>query len=136
MVYRRIWNADVFAYRRRPPPKTAEALTPSVLYETPQRDGPDLLRDSSSHELHRHTRRFPCPHPAQLRAAVASHVGFSATDVDVLPWMPRAALELIGQAGLGHSFDPLTSEERNEYGDALKDLMCASALSTPILSAC
>ena len=40
----------------------------------------------------------------------------------MLSWMSRTALELIGQAGLGYSFDPLTSETCNEYGEALKDL--------------
>ena len=28
--------------------------------------------------------------------------------IDILPWLSRTALELIGQSGFGHSFDPLT----------------------------
>lgn len=44
-------------------------------------------------------------------------------EVDVLDWMSRAALELIGQAGLGYSFDPLVEDMKNEFGDALKRLM-------------
>ena len=38
-------------------------------------------------------------------------------------WMGRTALELIGQGGLGYSFDPLTKNQENAYGQALKDLM-------------
>ena len=35
-------------------------------------------------------------------------------------WMGRTALELVGQAGLGYSFDKLTEESANEFGAALK----------------
>ena len=34
--------------------------------------------------------------------------------IDVLSWMIRTALELIGQSGLGYSFDPLT-EDGNDH---------------------
>ncbi len=37
--------------------------------------------------------------------------------------MGRAALELIGQGGLGYSFDPLVANTENTFGDALKALM-------------
>lgn len=37
--------------------------------------------------------------------------------------MTRTALEIVGQAGLGYSFDPLTECRSNALGDALKDLM-------------
>ena len=37
--------------------------------------------------------------------------------------MSRTALELIGQGGLGHSFDPLIKNESNAFGQALKDLL-------------
>ena len=37
-------------------------------------------------------------------------------------WMGRTALELVGQAGLGYSFDKLTEESANEFGAALKTL--------------
>ena len=32
----------------------------------------------------------------------------------------RTALELVGQAAVGHSFDPLTEIKHNPYSDALK----------------
>ncbi|KIK57096.1 hypothetical protein GYMLUDRAFT_773407 [Collybiopsis luxurians FD-317 M1] len=45
-------------------------------------------------------------------------------EVDILSWMARAALELIGQAGMGYSFDPLTSEEATHpYTKIIKQLM-------------
>ncbi|KAJ8092743.1 hypothetical protein PM082_007072 [Marasmius tenuissimus] len=41
----------------------------------------------------------------------------------MLSWMSRTALELIGQAGLGYSFDPLTDEEcAHAYPSVLKEL--------------
>lgn len=51
-------------------------------------------------------------------------------DIDVLRWMSRAALELVGQAGLGYSFDPLTHEVPNQYAEALKSFSYALLLQT------
>ena len=34
--------------------------------------------------------------------------------IDILSWTTRTALELIGQSGLGYSFDPLT-EDGNDH---------------------
>ena len=47
-------------------------------------------------------------------------------ETDVLGWMHRCALELIGQGGLGYSFDPLVEDRPNEYGAALKEFMLVS----------
>ena len=41
----------------------------------------------------------------------------------MLDWSTRIALELIGQGGLGYSFDSLTTDCANPYGDAMKELM-------------
>ena len=38
----------------------------------------------------------------------------------MLIWMGRTALELIGQAGLGYSFDPLVSDSPDEFMVAIK----------------
>ncbi|KAE9394010.1 cytochrome P450 [Gymnopus androsaceus JB14] len=47
-------------------------------------------------------------------------------DVDVLSWMGRTALEIMGQAGLGYSFDPLTNEESaHPYIGIMKELLPA-----------
>ncbi|KAI0347504.1 cytochrome P450 [Trametopsis cervina] len=56
----------------------------------------------------------------RLRMAVEKQVGDTTAEVDVLNWMGRTALELIGQGGLGYSFDPLTEDSRNVFGDAIK----------------
>lgn len=65
----------------------------------------------------------------KLREVILAKVKAGESEIDVLEWSGRAALELIGQGGLGYSFDPLlvNSESRNEYGDALKS--CFPALS-------
>ncbi|KAH8101250.1 cytochrome P450 [Cristinia sonorae] len=56
----------------------------------------------------------------RLRDAITLEVKDAPKDVDILNWMGRTALELIGQGGLGYSFDPLTEDIPNVYGDALK----------------
>ena len=59
----------------------------------------------------------------QLRDAISSRVGEGWTEIDVLTWISRAALELVGQAGLGYSLDSLKDDKTSEYGEALKSLM-------------
>lgn len=54
---------------------------------------------------------------------MASQVGESSGDINVLQWIGRTALELIGQGGLGYSFDPLTEDMHNAFGEAMKDLL-------------
>ena len=51
---------------------------------------------------------------------IAQRVDEKAQDLDMLDWMGRAALEIIGKAGLGHSFDPLTSDRSDVYTTAAK----------------
>lgn len=58
-----------------------------------------------------------------LRDAVAEQVKDTPTEVNVLDWMLRTALELVGQGGLGYSFDALSAQKRNVYGEALKELL-------------
>ena len=42
-------------------------------------------------------------------------------EIDMLNWMGRTALELIGQAGLGYSFDPLQEDVTPDvYAEAIK----------------
>ncbi|KAI0761511.1 cytochrome P450 [Trametes elegans] len=43
-----------------------------------------------------------------------------SVELDMLSWMGRTALELIGQAGLGYSFDPLVADSADEFGVAIK----------------
>ncbi|KAI0698621.1 cytochrome P450 [Cytidiella melzeri] len=57
----------------------------------------------------------------RLRTAVENQVGSATAEVDIHNWMGRTALELIGQGGLGYSFDSLTKNgQRNAYADAIK----------------
>lgn len=44
----------------------------------------------------------------------------------MMRWLNRTALELIGQGGLGHSFDPLTEDVHSEFAAAIKRLVYAS----------
>ncbi|EIW61094.1 cytochrome P450 [Trametes versicolor FP-101664 SS1] len=41
-------------------------------------------------------------------------------ELDMLNWMGRTALELIGQSGLGYSFDPLVADSSDEFLTAIK----------------
>ncbi|KAF8523309.1 cytochrome P450, partial [Hysterangium stoloniferum] len=43
-------------------------------------------------------------------------------DVDVMPWMSRGALEYIGQARLGHSFNALDIGAKDVYTQAVRNL--------------
>lgn len=43
----------------------------------------------------------------------------------MITWMGRTALEIVGQAGLGYSFDPLVRDKPDEYAAALKTFRCA-----------
>ncbi|KAF9230508.1 cytochrome P450 [Melanogaster broomeanus] len=55
-----------------------------------------------------------------LRHTIAAQVKDGPRDIDMLEWFTRTALELIGQSGLGHSFDSLKGATVNPYSKALK----------------
>ncbi|KZP32059.1 cytochrome P450 [Athelia psychrophila] len=60
---------------------------------------------------------------SKLRDSISEKVRHGPQDIDMLHWLSRTALELIGQSGLGHSFDDLGPQSRpNEYTYALKNL--------------
>ncbi|KAH9890484.1 cytochrome P450 [Cubamyces lactineus] len=56
----------------------------------------------------------------KLQEAIGTRVKGGTQEIDVLNWMGRTALELIGQGGLGHSFDPLTEDKADEFADSVK----------------
>ncbi len=58
----------------------------------------------------------------QLADAIEKDVGVGsvAVEIDLLSWTGRAALEMIGQAGLGYSFDPLVAEAPDDFATAIK----------------
>lgn len=64
-------------------------------------------------------------HSSQLVKAIDDRLRDEAdpVELDMLSWMGRTALELIGQAGLGYSFDPLTADSSNDFADAVKAFM-------------
>ena len=41
----------------------------------------------------------------------------------MLAWLTRSALELVGQGGLGYSFDPLVAESHDEFAEAVKSFV-------------
>ncbi|KAH9941100.1 cytochrome P450 [Epithele typhae] len=43
-----------------------------------------------------------------------------AQEVDINDWMSRATLEMLGQAGLGYSFDDFAGDSADEYGESIK----------------
>nr|VWO97569.1 Chitin synthase V [Ganoderma boninense] len=56
----------------------------------------------------------------KLEEAIRHRVGSQSQDLDVNGWMARATLEMLGQAGLGYSFDKFTEDSTDSYGEALK----------------
>lgn len=63
----------------------------------------------------------------RLQEAITMRVagaGPAGAELDMLMWMGRTALELVGQAGLGYSFDPLVSDSEDEFGAAVKAIQC------------
>lgn len=44
-------------------------------------------------------------------------------EIDVLEWMTRLSLELVGQGGLGYSFEALDETKSNRYAEAVKMLL-------------
>ncbi|OSX56068.1 hypothetical protein POSPLADRAFT_1161078 [Postia placenta MAD-698-R-SB12] len=59
----------------------------------------------------------------KMRDAILDQVKGGSDQIDMLYWTGRAALELVGQGGLGYSFGSLASEMQDDYGDALKALL-------------
>ena len=39
-------------------------------------------------------------------------------------WMARTTLEMLGQAGLGYSFDNFLKDSTDDYGESLKAFLC------------
>ncbi|PIL26672.1 cytochrome P450 [Ganoderma sinense ZZ0214-1] len=59
----------------------------------------------------------------KLRTAIERQVKDGPKDVDVLAWMGRTALELVGQGMMGYSFDPLVEEVHNDFAEAVKSFV-------------
>ncbi|KAI0718795.1 cytochrome P450 [Cerioporus squamosus] len=62
----------------------------------------------------------------KLQTAIVERVRGAPAEIDMLNWMGRTALELIGQAGLGYSFDPLEEDVTPDvYAEAIKSYVPA-----------
>ncbi|CCM00085.1 uncharacterized protein FIBRA_02112 [Fibroporia radiculosa] len=59
----------------------------------------------------------------KLHEALSSRLRDGPRELDMLNWMGRTALELIGQGGLGVSFDPLIEDTSDPYADAVKNII-------------
>ncbi|EPS93813.1 hypothetical protein FOMPIDRAFT_1055630 [Fomitopsis schrenkii] len=60
----------------------------------------------------------------KLQDAIAMRVKNGQSEIDILDWMGRTALELVGQAGLGWSFDPLVEDTvGGNLGTAVKSIV-------------
>ena len=67
----------------------------------------------------------------QLVEAIESRVRGqpAGLELDMISWIGRTALELIGQAGLGYSFDPLVADTPDDFGYAIKTFQYVLSLS-------
>lgn len=59
----------------------------------------------------------------KLKNSITRQVIDGPCSIDVLNWMTRAALEMVGQGGLGHSFDTLEKDEINPVAEAIKSIV-------------
>ncbi|TFY57863.1 hypothetical protein EVJ58_g6767 [Rhodofomes roseus] len=61
---------------------------------------------------------------SKLQRAIGARVKNGQEEIDILDWMGRTALELVGQAGLGWSFDPLEEDTvDHNLGTAVKGVV-------------
>lgn len=60
----------------------------------------------------------------QLQDAMQKQLRSGAKELDILQWTNRGALEVMGQAGLGYSFDSFVENPSNDFARALKELLC------------
>ncbi|KAL1745738.1 cytochrome P450 [Schizophyllum fasciatum] len=59
-----------------------------------------------------------------LRSSLEKQTQEGPAEVDILHWMGRTALELVGRGGLGYSFDSLLpGEPSHEYATSIKELV-------------
>ncbi|KZP08117.1 cytochrome P450 [Athelia psychrophila] len=59
----------------------------------------------------------------KLRDAIMSRVTSGPQEIDMLHWFNRTALELVGQSGLGYSFDNLGDGPPHPYSLSIKSLI-------------
>ncbi|KII83611.1 hypothetical protein PLICRDRAFT_445033 [Plicaturopsis crispa FD-325 SS-3] len=62
-----------------------------------------------------------------LRDVIKPQVSNGPAELNMLDYLSRAALELIGQAGLGYSFDALNMDIQNEFANAAREFQGAES---------
>ncbi len=69
--------------------------------------------------------------PLQMRNALAIRVlgDGQAKVLDINGWMARTTLEMLGQAGLGYSFDNFVEDSSDPYGESIKMFLWVLYLS-------
>ncbi|KAF6751337.1 cytochrome P450 [Ephemerocybe angulata] len=69
----------------------------------------------------------------KLRESIGQQVSNDGNEIDLLPWMTRSALELIGQSGFGYSFDNLdVGGEEHAFARSAKNIN--GTLADPLIS--
>ncbi|KAL7277359.1 hypothetical protein ACG7TL_009219 [Trametes sanguinea] len=68
-----------------------------------------------------------------LIEAISFRLQQGPADIDMLNWMSRTALELIGQTVIGHSFDPLTEDVADDYAEAVKSFTSTATCAEMML---
>ncbi|KAK7682256.1 hypothetical protein QCA50_014843 [Cerrena zonata] len=63
----------------------------------------------------------------RMSNGIEAEVGDKTATVDIMEWLARAALELIGQGGLGVSMDSLGDPTPNPLADSIKMMIPATA---------
>ncbi|KAF6751307.1 cytochrome P450 [Ephemerocybe angulata] len=59
----------------------------------------------------------------KLQRSITKQIESGETEIDMLQWMTRTALELIGQSGFGYSFDTLEPDGvQHQFGISVKNL--------------
>jgi len=72
------------------------------------------------------------PISIQLREVLSEQVRLAdGQDVNVMKWLSRAALEFIGQGGLGYAFHALDDTKTDTYSETLKRLGCVRVFQSP-----
>ena len=66
--------------------------------------------------------RIVSENPLYVAQAIGRRLPASAVaeELDVNGWMARTTLEMLGQAGLGYSFDNFLDDSTDDYGESLK----------------
>jgi hypothetical protein len=54
---------------------------------------------------------------------IVTQVQSGTQEIQMMPWFSKTALELIGQGGLGYSFDTFNDSSENQHAQAIKKLL-------------